>query len=270
MEAEAQLLKAPDAWNLQPLPCRNCYGFVFLVLAVENLGPHGPALCFAALATLFVNCLTQGTLLFFIANKIMGEASHQEEDPQERMMIGLILSACLFCFFVAMMKNAKDGWMQSALLAFSGGEEWGGQPPNGRRFASLGARKRAAVIVLVVLPELVLWLVQLFVGVRFLAACTSYVDLVMNSVALVFVSDVDEMIYEAMVPMLIKNSWDSCLALDAYHQVNLNMTGGQFTGLSRFQELVFRFELLGLVPVTLLAAMATSYFAEEIAPAVLP
>lgn len=267
---EAHLLEAPGGWNLQPLPCRNCYGFFFMTVAMENIAPHKLALRAVALATLLVNCSIQLTLLYFIGTKIMGEERELEEDARKRAMIGFILGACLFAFYVAMINNAKNGWVQSALLTFSGGEEWGGEPPRGRRFAALAAHKKAAIATFAVLPECILWLLQLYVGVRFLASCTSYIDLVMNSVALIFVSDVDEMIYEAMVPTLIKNNWDICLVVDAFHQMDPDKGEGQILGVTPFQDRIFKFELFGVLPLTLGAALATSYFAEEIIPAMSP
>jgi len=264
---EAHLLEAPKEWNLQPLPCQNTYGFFFMMVAMENISPHKIALRFMAFVTLGVNCCTQLTLLWFIASKIMKAAPQDEEDEHKRVLLGMILGACLFCFFVAMLNNAKNGWVQSAMMTFSGGEEWGGEPPKGRRYATLTTHKKIAILTFSVLPEHVLWVMQLIVGIRFLASCTDYIDLVMNAVALIFVSDVDEMIYQAIVPTLIKNNWDVLLKVDAFHMMNPEKCiEGQIMGDNRFQDRIFRFELFALLPLTCGAATAASYFAEEIAP----
>jgi len=242
-----------------PLPCQNCYGFFMMTVVMERFDGPKFALRIVAFVTLGVNLVVQGTLLFFIFFKMIGMRRDEDEKPE---LIGFILCACLFTFFVAMINNAKNGWLQSLLLCFAGGEEWGGEPPKGRRFASLTAHKRTVIIVFAVIPEIVLWGLQLYVGISYLSSCLSYIDLVMNSVALVFVSDVDEMIFEATVPTLIKTTWDQAVVMDAYYKPNPEAKGVEDTQRLRFQSLVFKVELFGVLPLVGLMALAVSSLVE--------
>ncbi|CAJ1443387.1 unnamed protein product [Effrenium voratum] len=59
--------------------------------------------------------------------------------------------------------------------------------------------------VLVLLPKMVVALVLLVIGCRWLAATQSFADLILNALALEFVINIDELMYEAFTPRSLRN-----------------------------------------------------------------
>jgi hypothetical protein len=83
---------------------------------------------------------------------------------------------------------------------------------------------RIVLNVTLVIPKLAIALLLLTVGTVWLAATDSYSDLVLNSVALGFVINIDELIFEGLIPQTMKNNiaitkvWKGGEAEDKLHE----------------------------------------------------
>jgi hypothetical protein len=81
-----------------------------------------------------------------------------------------------------------------------------GNPELGGRclITSLTITMKAALIGFVALPRLVIALYLLVLGCRWLSASANFGDMVLNALALVFVTDIDEILYDSILPAALK------------------------------------------------------------------
>lgn len=63
---------------------------------------------------------------------------------------------------------------------------------------------RGLLLVLIFLPRAIIACWLLVLGCRWLSASSNFADMVLNALALVFVTDVDEMLYQAVLPIALK------------------------------------------------------------------
>jgi hypothetical protein len=64
---------------------------------------------------------------------------------------------------------------------------------------------RISLIVFVIIPKIAIAVILWFVGCRWLCATESFSDLILNALALVFVIDVDEMIFDCFAPKTLQD-----------------------------------------------------------------
>jgi len=83
---------------------------------------------------------------------------------------------------------------------------------------------RITLYVLVCIPKLLICMLLLFLGCQWLSATDTFEDLIMNSVAMEFVTHIDELLYEVMIPNAYKKELESidftvpCAHTSAKHQ----------------------------------------------------
>jgi hypothetical protein len=77
----------------------------------------------------------------------------------------------------------------------------------GGRCLIIGLTKgmRAAVLVLVCLPRAIIGLVLLSLGCQWLSSSASFADMTLNAMALEFVKNIDEILYDSILPRQLKN-----------------------------------------------------------------
>jgi hypothetical protein len=63
---------------------------------------------------------------------------------------------------------------------------------------------RCLLLILIFLPRAIIACWLLVLGCRWLSASSNFADMVLNALALVFVTDVDEMLYQAVLPIALK------------------------------------------------------------------
>merc|ERR1719401_2460466 len=59
---------------------------------------------------------------------------------------------------------------------------------------------RATLILLVCVPKFIICIALLYLGCNWLSATTSFQELVMNTVAMEFITRIDEMLYSTLLP----------------------------------------------------------------------
>jgi hypothetical protein len=91
-----------------------------------------------------------------------------------------------------------------------------------------GASKtlKAVALILILLPKLMIAIVLWWIGARWLTSTTSFEDLIMNAVALAFITDLDEIVFEALVPKDAKRSVEK-------HSIEVPPSGDRNTRLTR-------------------------------------
>merc|ERR1712007_230832 len=70
----------------------------------------------------------------------------------------------------------------------------------GSRVVALTTVARVSTYVLIIIPKVIIAMVLLALGCRWLASTESFADLILNALALEFVIGIDELMYESFVP----------------------------------------------------------------------
>lgn len=121
----------------------------------------------------------------------------------------------------------------------------------------------------IIILELVIWIMTLFVGCKFLLVSETVSDLVQSMVAIVFINDVDNLAFDVLVPRNVKKT----LSRIQFEVPYLKGPGGRGEGLSddgdeyylsrstriRLQKNLYKMSLLGTVPFIIVLAVAVVY-----------
>lgn len=83
-------------------------------------------------------------------------------------------------------------------------EKWPDQIP---KYVRLTVWDKFVYVLIIVVPEFVIWCCLIWIGSRYLLRCDSPEQMALRSVVLVFISRIDEVIYQFCTPTLIKNAW---------------------------------------------------------------
>ncbi|CAE8627153.1 unnamed protein product [Polarella glacialis] len=69
------------------------------------------------------------------------------------------------------------------------------------RVVALTSTTRAVLVVVIIVPKVVICITLMMLGCQWLTATTSFTDLVMNSIAMEFVTNIDEALYISILPV---------------------------------------------------------------------
>jgi len=246
-----QLLSDQQDGNFAPIPFQNTWGLLFFELNLKNITPKW-ALRALAIMLCLLNITIQVLFLYIVRFKMV----EFSEDETVFDLEWWVRAPCLFMFFMAMILSAKHGWLLSMSICFCRGREsWPGQPP--MPFEKL--RNKWFCFFCASVPEMLLWMYTIWIGTAFLTLSKSAEEIMLNSLALVFINEVDEAIFKAATPAMIINLWH-VLEVDKYW---LSAGSKVETATLSYKEVaLMAFEMALLVPGALLVAMLISVYPE--------
>jgi len=199
-----------DTLTLKPVP-QNSFGALWFMMhwydpcGLGDIWPKQRCCMIASMVgpLLVFTAATQLTLIYMVDSRII-----QRDIEVETKLEWWISAPCLFLFIATMINAAQNGWFVTACLFSS---KFAVKDCHGR-WALIYNKSPSRVFCLIsaTLPEFLLWGYLMKVGICFLTAAQTAEEIFMNSLALVFIADVDNLMFN-FLPDMVTSSWEDVL-----------------------------------------------------------
>ena len=110
------------------------------------------------------------------------------------------------------------------------------------------------VVLFAILPEIAIWVGLAVVGLQFMMLSPTYVDIILNTLAVIFIGEIDELVFNVCIHKMMLEGWDEDVKVDIWWEPKEGTTNTAITRNPVLVGRLFRFELYYLLPLTVVVS----------------